>query len=167
MLDETLVRAFITLMVAVAAIALLMVYLKRKVAKGKIAGSTLAIQVVARQALNPKAQIYIVSIAGKTVMLGVTEQSVTNLGELAVSAQAQAQTQAQTQAQFQPQTQPQAHHTTTSTATVIPSNVGQSVLANIPAQVAYQSHQATATQQPLPQQPTFGNFLRSIVRRAA
>lgn len=161
MLDETLVRAFITLMVAVAAIALLMVYLKRKVAKGKIAGSTLAIQVVARQALNPKAQIYIVSIAGKTVMLGVTEQSVTNLGELAVSAQAQAQ--AQTQAQFQPQ----AHHTTTSTATVIPSNIGQPIQANIPAQVAYQSHQATATQQPLPQQPTFGNFLRSIVRRAA
>jgi len=81
-MEDPLFRAFVTMSISVIGILCVLWYVKRKTSKGKIGKDVVGIEVIARQALNPKAQIFIVNVSDKTIMLGVTEQSVTNLGEL-------------------------------------------------------------------------------------
>ncbi|MBL7973623.1 MAG: FliO/MopB family protein [Candidatus Kapabacteria bacterium] len=90
-MEDPLLRAFITMSISVAGILGVLWYVKRRTSRGRVGQELVGIEVIARQALNPKAQIFIVKVSGKTVMLGVTEQSVTNLGEVSIQQQIQQQ----------------------------------------------------------------------------
>jgi flagellar biogenesis protein FliO len=165
MIDETLLRAFITMMVCVGAIAGLLWLVKRKMTTGKQGNTLIGIEIIARQGLNTKAQIFVVSVHSKTLLLGVTEQSVTMLAEL----------------DSLPQTATHPQQSTTTSVPINPAsftpnselfnqqNIGQftgsTTTSRTPTASTSNTMLTEEQQKLLQQQLTFGSFIRSIFSR--
>lgn len=165
MIDETLLRAFITMMVCVGAIAGLLWLVKRKMTTGKQGSTLIGIEVIARQGLNAKAQIFVVSVHGKTLLLGVTEQTVTMLAELdsmprtsTTSTQAPLNSVSTHPSSFTPNSelfnqQAIGQFTGSTSSSNTTSNTNSSLTAE--------------QQKLLQQQLTFGSFIRSIFSKSS
>ena len=59
---------------------LMLWWLKKKTSRGQVGMQDVRVRVVARQTLSPKASVSIVEIGDTTMVLGVTDHSVTHLG---------------------------------------------------------------------------------------
>lgn len=79
--DGNLMNAFISMMGLVSILALALFYLKKASKKYSIR-NTGGIKIIERTPISPKSQLIIVEIAGKFLLLGVTEQNINVIKEL-------------------------------------------------------------------------------------
>ncbi|MFM7774551.1 MAG: flagellar biosynthetic protein FliO [Candidatus Kapaibacterium sp.] len=75
-----MLKAFITLIGCIAFLGAVLWWVKRKTSRGHTGTQDIRIRVVARQPLSSKASVAVVEVGDTTLVLGVTEHSVTNLG---------------------------------------------------------------------------------------
>ncbi len=87
--DPTLLRAFATLMVCVAAIGALLWFVRRRTSRAQLGDTAVDVRVLSRQALSPKAQLSIVQIGNRVILLGITDTHVSMLGDLDAHSNAQ------------------------------------------------------------------------------
>lgn len=81
-MDESLLKAFGTMMALVGVAGAALWYVRKRLQPSGVSDGTYAIKVVSRHILSPRAQIAVVEIAGKTMLLGITEHSISHLGEI-------------------------------------------------------------------------------------
>jgi flagellar protein FliO/FliZ len=82
MLEPNLLKAFLTLMACAAVMGGILIVLKRYAKKKTMVTGGVELHVIARQALQPKAGVFIVKAGDKTLVLGVTEHNVTTLADI-------------------------------------------------------------------------------------
>jgi len=82
MLEPALLKAFFTLMLCVAVMGGALVLLKRYAKKKTAVTGGIDLQVISRQALQPKVSVFVVKAGDKTLVLGVTEHNVTTLADI-------------------------------------------------------------------------------------
>ncbi|MBL7999484.1 MAG: flagellar biosynthetic protein FliO [Candidatus Kapabacteria bacterium] len=147
MIDDALLKTFLSLMAFVAVIGGVLWYIKRKTTRGVVGQSTVAIRIVARQALTPKSYVCIVEIRGGLYALGVTEQSVTLLKDISGVV----------------------HHSapangTSSAIPVPPDDLHRELehLFSQKQQPATMVHDVATMPTAIPEEPTFGRYIASI-----
>lgn len=79
-MDGTVLKAFVTLVGCIAFLGAVLWWVKRKTSRGQAGSQDIRIRIVARQPLGSKASVAVVEVGEKTLILGITEHSVTNLG---------------------------------------------------------------------------------------
>ena len=90
-MDPNLLRAFLTMMVCVAAIGALLWYVRRRTSRAQLGETQIEVRVLSRQALSPKSQLSIVQIGSRVLLLGITDSQVTYLGDLQHGSDARAE----------------------------------------------------------------------------
>jgi flagellar biosynthetic protein FliO len=80
--DDTILKAFLSLITMVAAFAAILFVIKKIVVKNKqgVPGSDL--KILSRIHLQPKANLYVVQAGDKKMIIGVTDHNVTAIGEI-------------------------------------------------------------------------------------
>jgi len=79
-MDGTVLKAFVTLVGCIAFLGAVLWWVKRKTSRGQAGSQDIRIRIVARQPLGSKASVAVVEVGDKTLILGITEHAVTNLG---------------------------------------------------------------------------------------
>lgn len=82
MFNSPMAEAFITLIFAVGAIAVIFFLLKKYSKKLSPKLASKDIEVISRSSLTPKSHLYIVEVEGQKLLLGVTENSVNLVKEI-------------------------------------------------------------------------------------
>jgi flagellar biogenesis protein FliO len=85
MIDETLLKAFLTLMACAALLGGILWYIKRWAARKSPLAKEVNIRITGRMSLPPKAIVYTMQVAGRTLLIGVTDHSVALLADLTES----------------------------------------------------------------------------------
>jgi flagellar protein FliO/FliZ len=80
--DNNLLNAFFTMGAIVLILLTILIVLKRIARKKQSGGSTYDMKVVSRMPLQQKAQLAIVEVQGKKLLIGLTEQNVNLLADL-------------------------------------------------------------------------------------
>ncbi|GAB1371701.1 hypothetical protein MASR1M45_17630 [Candidatus Kapaibacterium sp.] len=81
-MDGYILNAFFTLAVVVAAFGALLFILKKTQLSKKSKDSDIEMKIISKMALNQKNQLYIVQIADKKLLLGVSDSGIRNLSQL-------------------------------------------------------------------------------------
>jgi len=82
MFDDSIVNAFVSLILVVGAMGLILFLLKKYIKKHKKARNNLNLEILSRTSLTPKNHLFVVKVEGKTLLLGATEHNITTLTEL-------------------------------------------------------------------------------------
>lgn len=82
MLDGSILSAFISLILIVAALGLFLYFFKKYVNKHRKINNKVNLEIISRVSLSPKNHLFVVKVEGKTLLLGATEQNLTTLSEL-------------------------------------------------------------------------------------
>lgn len=80
--EESILKAFLTLGVVVAALGIVLYVIKKYASKAKKATGGMNIQVVSKISLQPKTHLFIVNAGKKTLLLGATDHGVNTLADL-------------------------------------------------------------------------------------
>lgn len=81
-MDGYILNAFFTLAVVVAAFGAMLFILKKTQLSKKSKDSDIEMKIISKMALNQKNQLYIVQIADKKLLLGVSDSGIRNLSQL-------------------------------------------------------------------------------------
>ena len=106
MFDEPLLKSFLSLCSVVAVLAVALFFVKKYAKKARIKHNGMDLSVLSRTSLQPKSHLYIVQAGAKTLLLGVSDHSITTLSDL---------TEDKNKSSFVPAKQPQQQ-----TKTVVP-----------------------------------------------
>ena len=79
---QPIIKAVVTLLGSFALIVVLYFVIKRYANKVKTIKSTASMEILSKIGLPPKGYLYIVQVANKKLLLGVTEKSINTLAEL-------------------------------------------------------------------------------------
>jgi flagellar biosynthetic protein FliO len=82
MLDAEILKTFFTLGASVAALALILYFVKKYSKKRNNSQSSFNVQVLSRTTLQPKTQIYTIKVAERTLLVGVTDHNISTLADL-------------------------------------------------------------------------------------
>ncbi len=81
-MDDTMIKAFFTLGIAVAVIALVLYFVKRLVIKKNINSGGVELKVLSRISLQPKTHLYLVKADEKTLLIGATDHNINLISDL-------------------------------------------------------------------------------------
>lgn len=82
MFDSSILSAFISLILIVAALGLFLYMFKRYVNKHRKINNKVSLDIISRVSLSPKNHLFVVKAEGKTLLLGATEHNINTLAEL-------------------------------------------------------------------------------------
>ena len=80
--DGSILKAFLTLGMIVAALGVTLFFVKKYVKKNKKVSGTDNLEIVSRISLQPKTHLFIVNVGDKKLLLGATDHSVNTLADL-------------------------------------------------------------------------------------
>jgi flagellar biogenesis protein FliO len=81
-MDATLLRAFFTLICCVAGLGALLFFVKKYVGRSKQKLQSLNLEIISRVSLQQKNHLYVVRAGTKTLLIGVSDHSVSTLADL-------------------------------------------------------------------------------------
>ncbi len=81
-MDDTMIKAFFTLGISVAVIALILFFVKKMVIKKNLSSSGIELKVISRITLQPKTHLYIVKADEKTLLIGANDHAINLVSDL-------------------------------------------------------------------------------------
>jgi flagellar biosynthetic protein FliO len=82
MLDNSILSAFISLALIVAALGFFLFLLKKYIKKHRKNSNQINLDIISRVSLSPKNHLFVVKVEGKTLLIGATDQNMNTLAEL-------------------------------------------------------------------------------------
>jgi flagellar biogenesis protein FliO len=80
--ESAIIETFITLAGAVAVLGLILFFIKKYTAKSRDESNAVELKILAKMPLPPKNNLYVIKAAGKTLLIGASEKSISTLSEL-------------------------------------------------------------------------------------
>lgn len=80
--ESAIIETFITLAGAVAVLGLILFFVKKYTVKSRDESNAVELKILAKMPLPPKNNLYVIKAAGKTLLIGASEKSISTLSEL-------------------------------------------------------------------------------------